>query len=460
MEQFAPGTRRVLASRSRSGCGGGWTSDCCAAGAGRAPGPARGAAEPVPRRRGRRARAYGWSRRHRCRWRSWTRPTRTPPGRWSTRPRPSRSTWSAGRCCGPCWSGSAAEDHVLLLGTAPHRRRRLVGRRAAARPDRRLPRAGRRDYPELPAAPVRVRRLRRTGSAQTLTGPRLDRRTWTTGASACAGVPPLELPIDRPRPATQTFDGDWHVGSRSTRRAHRRAGRARPARTAATLFMTLLAAYQVLLSRYAGQDDFAVGSSVGRAVRCPELEDVVGMFINMLPLRAELAGDPTFAELLERTRRTVLDGFEHAEVPFERLVNELGVPRDVSRSPVFQAMFVLQNYEMGRFPGRRRPASWTFEWMPIELRRDPVRPGAARWWRRSGGLLGQARLQHRPVRAGPPSSGWRGQLARAAARGRRRPRTVRCPQLDLLGRRTSGRWCWRAGTTPPPTSPPARRCRR
>ncbi|WP_229402064.1 non-ribosomal peptide synthetase/MFS transporter [Micromonospora okii] len=180
-----------------------------------------------------------------------------------------------------------------------------------------------------------------------------------------AGITPLELPLDAPRPATQTYRGDFvefQLDPADTERLQEltRAG-------GGTLFMTLLAAYQVLLSRHAGQEDFAVGASVaGRSA--PELENLVGMFINMLPLRAELGGDPTFAELLERTRRGVLDAFEHADVPFAKVVHELNLPRDVSRSPVFQAMFVLQNYEMGRFTGVSDDADVRFGWTPMELK--------------------------------------------------------------------------------------------
>ncbi|MFJ1542794.1 amino acid adenylation domain-containing protein [Micromonospora chalcea] len=180
-----------------------------------------------------------------------------------------------------------------------------------------------------------------------------------------AGITPLELPLDRPRPATQTYRGDFvefqldPAATEALNTLTRDSG--------GTLFMTLLAAYQVLLARHSGQDDFAIGASVaGRSA--PELENLVGMFINMLPLRADLDGDPTFTELLERTRRTVLDGFEHAEVPFAKVVHELGLPRDVSRSPVFQAMFVLQNYEMGRFTCVSRTDEVTFTWTPMELR--------------------------------------------------------------------------------------------
>ncbi|MFC7613072.1 condensation domain-containing protein [Actinokineospora soli] len=180
-----------------------------------------------------------------------------------------------------------------------------------------------------------------------------------------AGIEPLDLPTDRPRPATQTYTGDFVEFTVPAETAD--ALRALAAEHGGTLFMVLLAAYQVLLSRHSGQDDFAVGvSSAGRSA--PELEDVVGMFINMLPMRADLADDPTFADLLARTKRGVLDAFEHAEVPFARVVQELGVPRDVSRSPVFQSMFVLQNYEMGRFTEDTAADAVTFEWTPMELR--------------------------------------------------------------------------------------------
>lgn len=180
-----------------------------------------------------------------------------------------------------------------------------------------------------------------------------------------AGIEPLALPTDLTRPATQTYHGDFVelTVDRATTDALGELSR----RGGGTLFMTLLAAYQVFLARHSRQADFAVGASVaGRSA--PELEDVIGMFINMLPLRADLSADPTFAELLAATRRSVLDGFEHADVPFAKVVQELGLVRDVSRSPVFQAMFVLQNYEMGRFDDAASGSDVSFEWTPMELR--------------------------------------------------------------------------------------------
>ncbi|MEU4833755.1 amino acid adenylation domain-containing protein [Streptosporangium sp. NPDC023615] len=155
------------------------------------------------------------------------------------------------------------------------------------------------------------------------------------------GLAPLELPTDHPRPAEQGWRGaacgvtlDPELTEAVTA-----LGRSR----GATPYMTLLAAFEVLLWRYSGQRDFAVGSPVsGRDL--PELERVVGVFVNSLPMRADLSGDPTFTGLLERVRETALDAYAHQELPFDRLVGELGVERDVARTPVFQVMFALQNY--------------------------------------------------------------------------------------------------------------------
>ncbi|MFG3714615.1 amino acid adenylation domain-containing protein [Micromonospora sp. NPDC047730] len=251
----------------------------------------------------------------------------------------------------------ADEDHVLFLG-----KHHIIGDGWSVdvllRDLITLYRGG-----ELPALPIQYGDFAHW-EAQELDGPQARGHLdyWN---QRLAGITPLELPLDLPRPATQTYAGDF-VEFRLDRAAADGLN-ALTRSYGGTLFMTLLAAYQVLLARHAGQDDFAVGASVaGRSA--PELENVVGMFINMLPLRAELAGDPTFAELLERTRRSVLDGLEHGEVPFARVVHELGLPRDVSRSPVFQAMFVLQNYEIGRFNEVSDATDVTFDWTPMELR--------------------------------------------------------------------------------------------
>ncbi|MFG2569528.1 amino acid adenylation domain-containing protein [Streptomyces sp. NPDC048567] len=164
-------------------------------------------------------------------------------------------------------------------------------------------------------------------------------------ADELAGVEPLVLPTARPRPARQTFDGAGY-GFQVERELLDRLvalGKAH----GATLHMVLLAAFQELLARFSGQRDFAVGSPVAGRPE-PELEGLVGMFVNVLALRARLDGDPTFAELLERTRETCLEAYAHQELPFAQLVTELHVERDVSRSPVFQAVLAVQNYATGR----------------------------------------------------------------------------------------------------------------
>ncbi|TDB99218.1 amino acid adenylation domain-containing protein, partial [Micromonospora fluostatini] len=183
---------------------------------------------------------------------------------------------------------------------------------------------------------------------------------WTR---TLAGVPPLELPTDRPRPAVQSYAGGTHrfrldaeltEGLRRLGRAHR-----------ATLYMTLLAGLHATLFRYTGQRDFAVGSPVAGRVT-PESEELIGLFVNTLALRADLSreappgggtgaaadGEPAFGTLLRRTRNTVVRALANQEIPFERLVKELNVTRDVSRTPVFQVLFTLQNYARtaGRWP--------------------------------------------------------------------------------------------------------------
>ncbi|RVX39044.1 amino acid adenylation domain-containing protein [Nonomuraea polychroma] len=109
-----------------------------------------------------------------------------------------------------------------------------------------------------------------------------------------------------------------------------------------TPFMVLLAAFQAVLARYTGRTDIPVGTPVsGRAH--PDVEEMAGLFLNTLVLRGDLSGEPTFAELLSRTRERVLDGHDHAELPFEVLVQELAEERDLARNPLFQVMLAYQN---------------------------------------------------------------------------------------------------------------------
>jgi amino acid adenylation domain-containing protein len=165
-----------------------------------------------------------------------------------------------------------------------------------------------------------------------------------------AGVPALELPADRPRPAALRHRGG-HVRfelPKTLLQGVKKAGR----ETGATLFMTLLAGFQVLLARHSGQQSFAVGTAVAnRGQR--ETEGLIGLFVNTLALHAPLAGEPSWRELLARLRAITLGAYGHQEVPFERVVEELQPARDTSRAPLVQVSFLLQNAPVSdpRLPG-------------------------------------------------------------------------------------------------------------
>ena len=155
------------------------------------------------------------------------------------------------------------------------------------------------------------------------------------------GSPPLlELPEDHPRPPVQTFRGGHQ--SLLLPKAVGSALKILSREEAATLFMTLLAAFKVLLSCYTRQDDLLVGTPVANRNRL-EIEGLIGFFVNALVLRTDLSGNPTFRELVRRVRRVCVDAYAHQDLPFERLVEELHIERDLSRNPLFQVMFVLQN---------------------------------------------------------------------------------------------------------------------
>ncbi|HVS00196.1 MAG TPA: amino acid adenylation domain-containing protein, partial [Thermoanaerobaculia bacterium] len=161
-----------------------------------------------------------------------------------------------------------------------------------------------------------------------------------------AGLPPrLELSTDRPRPAVQSFRGasrPVHLPAELSRQAQVQ-GR----REGATLFMVLLAGFQALLARYSAQNDLAVGTPVAGRNRV-EIENLIGFFVNTLVLRGDLSGEPSFRELLGRVRETALAAHTHQDVPFERLVQELTPERSLAHTPLFQAMFALQNAPVER----------------------------------------------------------------------------------------------------------------
>ncbi|MCP3060169.1 amino acid adenylation domain-containing protein [Myxococcus sp. K38C18041901] len=165
------------------------------------------------------------------------------------------------------------------------------------------------------------------------------------------GVPHvLTLPTDFPRPSRQRFEGALHRFSLPLPLVEALEGLAQD--EGATLFMALLATFQLLLSRYSGQLDFLVGSPIANRTR-PQLEALIGFFVNTLPLPARLSGNPSFREVLRRTRDVCLGAYAHQEHPFERLVDELHVERESGRSPLVQVLFALQNAPGGqlRLPG-------------------------------------------------------------------------------------------------------------
>jgi amino acid adenylation domain-containing protein len=155
----------------------------------------------------------------------------------------------------------------------------------------------------------------------------------------------LELPADHPRPAMQSFRGATQSCILPITLAEKLTTLSR--REGATLFMTLLAAFQTLLYRYTGQDDIIVGSPIAGRNQV-ETEELIGFFVNTLVLRTDLSGNPSFRELVGRVRELALEAYTHQDLPFEKLIEALQPSRDLSRSPLFQVMFVLQNAPMGK----------------------------------------------------------------------------------------------------------------
>jgi amino acid adenylation domain-containing protein len=155
-----------------------------------------------------------------------------------------------------------------------------------------------------------------------------------------ADLPALDLPADYSRPAVQSYRGARlsvmlsKAVSESLETLCKREG--------VTRFMTLLAALKIMLHRYTGQDDIAVGAAISGRGR-PEIEGLIGAFINALVLRTDLSGNPTFRELLSRVRKVCLEAYAHQDLPFEKLVEELQPKRELSRHPLFQVLFNMHN---------------------------------------------------------------------------------------------------------------------
>ncbi|HLA33202.1 MAG TPA: amino acid adenylation domain-containing protein [Pseudomonas sp.] len=198
---------------------------------------------------------------------------------------------------------------------------------------------------DLPALPVQYADYAEW-QRQLLSGARLEAELgfWRT---ALAGAPQvLPLPTDHPRPAQADSSGATHSFQVPAALVKRLNALAQSQN--ASLYMVLLAAFQLLLHRVTGSRDLLLGTDVaGR--EAAELEGLIGFFVNVLPLRSRLQPDMRFVDLLEQTKQTSLAAFEHQALPFDRIVEALDVPRDRSRNPLVQALFVLQNTPEGRF---------------------------------------------------------------------------------------------------------------
>lgn len=157
-------------------------------------------------------------------------------------------------------------------------------------------------------------------------------------------IPVLNLPLDYPRPSVQSFEGERY-SFRAEKQLLDRLQRAAK-ETGATLYMVLLAAYHVMLSKYSGQDDMVIGTvTAGRAH--PDTEKITGMFVNTLAMRNQSAPTKTFKQFLLEVKDNTLAAFEHGEYPFEELVEKLAISRNRSRNPLFDTLFILQNMDAG-----------------------------------------------------------------------------------------------------------------
>ncbi|MBW8893928.1 MAG: non-ribosomal peptide synthetase, partial [Burkholderiales bacterium] len=180
-------------------------------------------------------------------------------------------------------------------------------------------------------------------------------RQWLSGAALqrqidhwrehLLGAPVLlELPTDRPRPAVQSYAGRsvaLNLGPDLSARLNAFAKQ-----HDVTLYMALFCGWATLLSRLSGQLDVVIGSPVANRPR-PELEGLIGFFVNTLALRADFSGEPTVAQMLQRVRSAALAAYAHQDLPFEQVVEALQPPRSLSHSPIFQVMFALQNTPQG-----------------------------------------------------------------------------------------------------------------
>jgi len=151
----------------------------------------------------------------------------------------------------------------------------------------------------------------------------------------------LELPTDRPRPTIQTHQGAMQ--SITLPQALSEALQTLNRQEGATLFMTLLTAFNVLLYRHSGQEDISIGAPIANRNQ-PEIQKLIGIFLNTLVLRTDLSGTPSFRELLSRVKKVALDAYTYQDIPFEKIVEDLQPKRDLGRTPLFQVFFNMYNY--------------------------------------------------------------------------------------------------------------------
>jgi amino acid adenylation domain-containing protein len=173
-------------------------------------------------------------------------------------------------------------------------------------------------------------------------------------------LPVLDLPTDRPRPQVQTFRGarEWLVLSENLTASITTLGQ----REGVTLFITLLAAFKVLLCRHTGQEDVIVGSPIANRPQT-ETESIIGFFLNNLALRSDLSGNPNFREVLARVRKTALEAYANQDVPFEKLIEALKPERSLNHTPIFQVYFNLFNFaDEIKLPGSAETVSFIEAW--------------------------------------------------------------------------------------------------
>ncbi|CCF12774.1 plipastatin synthase subunit D [Brevibacillus laterosporus GI-9] len=184
----------------------------------------------------------------------------------------------------------------------------------------------------------------------------------------CKGeLPVLQMPTDYPRPAMQSFEGDrigFEIDTDLTNKLKELS-----AQNGSTLFMPLLAAYNVLLAKYTGQQDMIVGSAIAGRQHA-DLESIIGMFVNTIPLRNKPNADKTFRMFLHEVKENLLKAYEHQDYPLELLLEQLGLRRDLSRNPLFDTMFTLQNIELG-FDGfmglQTKPYTYNYQVAKFDL---------------------------------------------------------------------------------------------